>query len=96
MILKKIFHNTLIVLENDGFKILVARRKKQKSYEKIEPSGYKKSSKKGMALIMVLSTIVFVILIIQETVFDTQVEYRSAIAELNSLRAYYAAKAGME
>ncbi|MYE07288.1 MAG: general secretion pathway protein GspK [Oligoflexia bacterium] len=49
-----------------------------------------------MALIMVLSTIVFVILIIQETVFDTQVEYRSAIAELNSLRAYYAAKAGME
>ena len=56
----------------------------------------KKSSKKGMALIMVLSTIVFVVLIIQETVFETQVEYRSAIAELNSLRAYYAAKAGME
>ena len=49
-----------------------------------------------MALIMVLSTIVFVVLIIQETVFETQVEYRSAIAELNSLRAYYAAKAGME
>ena len=51
---------------------------------------------KGMALIMVLSTIVFIILIIQETVFDTQVEYRSAISELNSLRAYYAAKSGME
>ncbi|MDE0118531.1 MAG: type II secretion system protein GspK [Bdellovibrionales bacterium] len=56
----------------------------------------KKSSKKGMALIMVLSTIIFVILVIQETVFETQVEYRSAIAELNSLRAYYAAKSGME
>ena len=49
-----------------------------------------------MALIMVLSTIVFIILLIQETVFETQIEYRSAIAELNSLRAYYAAKAGME
>lgn len=49
-----------------------------------------------MALIMVLSTIVFIILIIQGTVFDTQVEYRSAISELNSLRAYYAAKSGME
>ncbi len=52
--------------------------------------------KKGMALMMVLSTTVFVILLIQETVFETQTEYRSATAELNSLRAYYAAKAGME
>ena len=53
-------------------------------------------NKKGMALMMVLSTTVFVILLIQESVFETQTEYRSAIAELNDLRAYYAAKAGME
>ena len=45
---------------------------------------------------MVLSTIVFIILLIQETVFETQVEYRAATAELNSIRAYYAAKAGMD
>ena len=49
-----------------------------------------------MALIMVLSTIVLMILLIQETVFETQVEHRSATAELSSLRAFYAAKAGME
>jgi len=53
-------------------------------------------NKKGMALIMVLSTIVFIIVLLQETVFETQIEYRSAISELNSLRAYYAAKSGME
>ena len=53
-------------------------------------------NQKGMALIMVLSTIIFIILLIQETVFETQIEYRSAVAELNSLRAYYSAKAGME
>ncbi len=57
---------------------------------------FSKTRQKGMALIMVLSTIVFIILLIQETVFETQIEYRSATAELNSLRAYYAAKAGME
>ena len=55
-----------------------------------------KKNNKGMALIMVLSTIVFIVLLIQETVFETQIEYRSAIAELNSLRAYHAAKSGME
>ena len=57
---------------------------------------FSKKQQKGMALIMVLSTIVFIILIVQETVFDTQIEYRSAIDELNSLKAYYAAKSGME
>jgi len=53
-------------------------------------------NQKGMALIMVLSTIVFTILLVQETIFETQIEYRSAVAELNSLRAYHAAKSGME
>ncbi len=56
----------------------------------------KRNQEKGMALIMVLSTVVFIILLIQETVFETQIEYRSAISEMNSLRAYHAAKAGME
>ena len=57
---------------------------------------FSKNRQKGMALIMVLSTIVFIILIVQETVFDTQIEYRSAVSELNSLIAYHAAKSGME
>ena len=64
--------------------------------KKINQLFFFKAQQKGMALIMVLSTIVFIILLIQETVFETQIEYRSAIAELDSLRAYYAAKAGME
>ena len=51
---------------------------------------------KGLALVMALSLIVIVILLVQETVFDTQVEYRSATANLNRLKAYYSAKAGME
>ncbi len=53
-------------------------------------------NQKGMAIIMVLSSLVFVVLLIQETIFETQVEHRSATAELNSLKAYYAAKSGME
>ena len=51
---------------------------------------------KGIALIMVLSMIVFVIVLVQETVFDTQIAYRSAVADLNAVKAYYSAKAGME
>ena len=51
---------------------------------------------KGLALIMVLSGTVLVVSIIQETIFDTQAEYRSTVSELHSLKAYYAAKAGME
>ena len=49
-----------------------------------------------MAIVMVLSSLVFVILLAQETIFNTQIEHRSATAELHALRAYYAAKAGME
>ena len=45
---------------------------------------------------MVLSGTVLVISIIQETIFDTQTEYRSTASELHALKAYYAAKAGME
>ena len=51
---------------------------------------------KGLALIMVLTGTVLVVSIIQETIFDTQVEYRSTASELHTLKAYYAAKAGME
>ena len=36
----------------------------------------KKQNNKGLALIMALSIIVVVLLVVQETVFDTQVEYR--------------------
>ncbi len=83
--------------------ILNKNRLKDIKYPKYQPANKKKksltfpkSNQKGMALIMVLSTIIFIILLIQETAFETQIEYRSAVAELNSLRAYYAAKAGME
>ncbi len=51
---------------------------------------------KGLALIMVLSGTVLVVSIIQETIFNTQTEYRSTVSEFHSLKAYYAAKAGME
>ena len=54
------------------------------------------AGKRGMALMMALSFTVFTMLVVQETIFETQTEYRSARAELESLRAYYAAKAGME
>lgn len=54
------------------------------------------NNQKGMAIIMVLSTIIFIIVLVQETVFETQIEYRAAIHELDSLRAYHAAKSGME
>ncbi len=45
---------------------------------------------------MALSMIVFVIVLVQETVFDTQIAYRSTVADLNAVKAYYSAKAGME
>ena len=64
--------------------------------KKIYQIPFQKKRQRGMALIMVLSTITFVILFVQETVFETQVEYRSAVHELNSLRAYHAAKSGLE
>ena len=51
---------------------------------------------KGLAIIMVLSATVLVVSIIQETIFNTQTEYRSTVSEFHSLKAYYAAKAGME
>ena len=63
---------------------------------KDSPLLHKKKNNRGLVLVMALSLIVFVILLLQETVFDTQVEYRSATANLNTLRAYYSAKAGME
>ena len=51
---------------------------------------------KGMAVIMVLSALLFTVLIIQQTVFETQVEHASSAKELHDLQAYYAAKAGLE
>ena len=64
--------------------------------KKIFSTLFQKKRQRGMALIMVLSSIVFILVFVQETVFETQVEYRSAINELNSLRAYHAAKSGIE
>ncbi len=53
-------------------------------------------NQKGMAIIMVLSTLLFVFLLIQETVFETRVEHAVSSKELHDLQAYYMAKAGME
>ena len=66
------------------------------SLKKIKYHFFLSGNRQGMAIIMVLSSIVFVVLLAQETIFNTQIEHRSAAAELHSLRAYYAAKAGME
>lgn len=53
-------------------------------------------NQRGLVLVMVLSAMVFVVLVAQETVFSTQVDRRAAVAGLHDLRAYYAAKAGLE
>ena len=53
-------------------------------------------NQKGMVMVVVISTILFIVLVIQDTVFETQVEHRSARAELDALQAYYAAKSGAE
>ncbi len=54
------------------------------------------SNSKGLVLIMVLSSLMLLMLIVQETIFYTQIDRRAAVTELHSLKAYYAAKAGME
>ena len=53
-------------------------------------------NKRGAAMLMVLAIILVVVSLIEETLFETQTEYRSAVSEMDSLKAYYAAKAGMD
>ena len=52
--------------------------------------------KKGMVLMIVLTTITLLIVIVQQIAFDTQVEYKNGVSNYRSLRAYYSAKSGVE
>ena len=56
----------------------------------------KNKNNKGLALVIVLSLIVVVVLVVEEITSNIKWEYRSAVANLNRLRAYYSAKAGMD
>ena len=49
-----------------------------------------------MVLIVTLTTITLLIVIVQQIAFDTQVEYKNGVSNYHSLRAYYAAKSGVE
>ena len=53
-------------------------------------------NKKGMVLMVVLTTITLLIVIVQQIAFDTQVEYKNGVSNYRSLRAYYSAKSGVE
>ncbi|MDE0151197.1 MAG: type II secretion system protein GspK [Bdellovibrionales bacterium] len=52
--------------------------------------------KRGMVLMVVLTTITLMIVIVQQIAFDTQVEYKNGASHYHSLRAYHAAKSGVE
>lgn len=51
---------------------------------------------KGAALLMALFTVTLIIFIAIEVSYDTAVEYRVATADYQRVKAYYAAKAGVE
>ncbi len=52
--------------------------------------------KRGIVLMVVLTTITVLIVIVQQIAFDTQVEYKNGVSHYHSLRAYHAAKSGVE
>lgn len=53
-------------------------------------------NKKGAALLMALFTVMLIIFIAIEVSYDTAVEYRVASGDYHRLKAYYAAKSGVE
>ena len=53
-------------------------------------------NQRGLVLVMVLSAMMFMVLVAQETVFSTQVDRRAVAHGLHDLRAYYAARSGLE
>lgn len=52
--------------------------------------------KKGAALMFVITTIAFLVVMVQQIAFDSSVESKSGSAYFHGLKAYYAAKSGME
>ncbi len=55
-----------------------------------------KNSQKGVALIMVIVSLLFITYIALEVTYETNVEYIVQSRKLNELKAYYAAKAGLK
>lgn len=56
----------------------------------------KTKNQKGLVMVVVLSTIAFLIIIIQEIAFDTEVELKHGVSRYQKLKSYYSAKSGME
>ncbi|GIL17799.1 MAG: hypothetical protein BroJett040_15500 [Oligoflexia bacterium] len=54
------------------------------------------ANQKGMALIMAVFTVVLITYLVTEVTYETNVEYLVNSQSMNRLRAYYAAKSGME
>ncbi len=54
------------------------------------------SSQRGVAILLAITGLALMIFVAVEVSFDTQVEYISASQTVNRLKAYYAAKAGVE
>ena len=51
---------------------------------------------RGMVLLLVLTIIVFLVAIVQQIAFDTSVEFKNGAVHFHGLKAYYAAKSGLE
>ena len=54
------------------------------------------SRKRGMVLLLVLTMIVFLVAIVQQIAFNTSVEFKNGASHFHGLKAYYAAKSGLE
>ncbi len=54
------------------------------------------AQKRGVVLMVVLTAVTLLIVIVQQIAFDTQVEYKNGVSNYHSLRAYHAAKSGVE
>ena len=52
--------------------------------------------RRGIALMITLTTITVLIAILQQVAFDSRVEFESGAAQYHSLKAYHAAKSGIE
>ena len=53
-------------------------------------------NQKGMAMIIAIFSLMLLVFIATEVSYETQVEYTSASQDVNRLKSYYAAKAGIE
>ena len=54
------------------------------------------SRQRGMVLMLVLTMIVFLVAIVQQMAFNTSVEFKNGASHFHGLKAYYAAKSGLE